>query len=288
MTEFDALKRLPSEYWQTNDASEEARIFFGNPYIIESLGNLLPPAISLDGIQRVLDVGCGRGEWARRLTRQYPHVQVIGIDTSAHLIHKAVKLALAEVSGAVSFYQFNSSQPLDLPGESCDIVHIHSLASFIMNSMWSSILDEMLRVLKPGGWINIVDYEQGSTSSAAYNRLSILGLRGVRALGGSLSPVSPTYGVAARLYGFLVDAGLIDVAYTVHSVDFGIRSHVQTSQFLDDLVSGIINVKPFLLQVDWIDGKTFDTLVEQAKEELHRPDSCGYAYLISAIGRKDV
>jgi SAM-dependent methyltransferase len=273
-------------YWQNTEESEEARAFFGNPYMMLSLGRLLPKAIPMEDVHLVLDIGCGTGEWALGLAREYPHVRIVGIDTSPDLIRRAIGHALEESITSVSFWQFDPTQPLDFPSASHDVVHVHSLASFIMTAMRDRILDEMLRVLKLGGWLNIVDYEQGSTSSEAFNRLSVMGLKGVGSLGGSLIPSSSNYGVAARLYGFLVDAGMTDVSYTVHAVDYGIKSRPQTPRFIADLVVGMINFKPFLIMLGLTDEETFDRLVEQAKEELYSPDSCGYAYLISALGRK--
>ena len=275
------------EYWQETAASEVARLFFGHPYMMEALKRLLPKAIDLSKVQKVLDIGCGRGEWARRLARENPHIHVIGIDTSLKLIHEAVNLAVIDGLDTVSFYQFGTAQALSFPSESFDVVHVHSLASFISTSMWSRILEEMLRLLKPNGWLNVVDFELGSTSSVAYNRLAVIGMAGVRALGGSIAPASPTQGVAARLYGFLVDAGMLDVAYTVHAVDFGVNSHPQTRAFLDDFVADMLGFKPFILQLELADNEMFDSLLNQAKAELYAPDSCGYAYLISAVGRKE-
>jgi ubiquinone/menaquinone biosynthesis C-methylase UbiE len=274
--------------WLDTEESEEARAFFGNPYMILSLGDhLLPEAIPLDREYSVLDIGCGAGEWAFGVIQQYPLARVHGIDTSDALVGKAVRRVHREGLERVSFQLFDAAQPLTFFDETFDIVHVQSLASFIMTAMRDRIIDEMLRVLKVGGWLNIIDFEQGSTSSPAYNRLSIMGLAGVGSLGGTLIPSSSNYGVAARLYGFLVEAGLIDVSYTVHAVDYGVNSHPQTRQFLNDLVVGMRNFKPFLLMLEITSNQTFDDLVEQAIAELYRPDSCGYAYLISALGRKD-
>jgi trans-aconitate methyltransferase len=275
------------EYWQETAASEVARLFFGHPYMMEALGRLLPPVVTLERVEKVLDIGCGKGEWARRLAREHPHIHVIGVDTSLRLIQEAGQLAMAEGLNSASFYQFGTAQALNFPSETFDIVHVHSLASFISTAMWSRILEEMIRLLKIGGWLNVVDFELGSTSSMAYNRLAVIGMAGVRALGGSIAPASPTQGVAARLYGFLVDAGMLDVAYTVHAVDFGVNSRPDTRAFLDDFVADMISFKPFILQLQLLDNATFDALLTQAREELYAPDSCGYAYLISAIGRKD-
>lgn len=273
--------------WQDTTFSEVARIFFGNPYLIDSMGGLLPSGISLKEASFVLDIGCGSGEWTRRLAREYPHVHIVGIDTSHVLIREAVDKALREDLSSVSYVQFDAAQPLAFSTNKCDVIHVQSLASFLVTPMRDKIIEDMIRILKPGGWLNIIDYEQGSTSSAAFNRLSVMGLKGVGALGGSFAPTSSTYGVAARLYGFLVEAGMIDVSYSLHTVDYGLNSHIETAQFLDDLVVGMKNFKPLVLYLGLIDSETFDQLVEQAKEELHQPDTCGYAYLISAVGRKD-
>lgn len=275
------------EYWQETAASEVARVFFGHSYMIDALGSLVPAAIDLKAIQRVLDVGCGNGEWARRLARQYPHIHVLGVDTSVHLIQEALKRAREERLQSLAFYQFGTAQALTFDDESFDLVHVHSLASFISTAMWTRILDEMIRVLKIGGWLNIVDYEHGTTSSLAFNRLAAMGMAGVRALGGSIAPASPTRGAAARLYGFLVDAGLIDVSYSVHALDYGVNSNPGTRAFLDDFVVDMLNFKPFILQLGLTDEKTFDTLLAQTRVDFYLPDSCGYAYLISAVGRKE-
>ena len=280
-------ERNSPEYWQETAASEVARVFFGHPYMMEALGSLLPSAIDLRNAQKVLDVGCGNGEWARRLAKAYPHIHVIGVDTSLQLIQKAVDQAAQEGLNSLSFYQFGTAQALRFSDQSFDIVHVHSLASFISTAMWSRILDEMLRLLKIGGWLNIVDYEHGTTSSQAFNKLAAMGMAGVRALGGSLAPASPTRGAAARLYGFLVDAGLVDVAYSVHAVDYGVNSHPGTRAFLDDFVVDMMNFRPFVLQLGLTDGETFDALLAQTKSDFYQPDSCGYAYLISAVGRKE-
>jgi SAM-dependent methyltransferase len=273
--------------WQKGMASQVARAFFSQPYIIDALGHLLPKALTYDTLENILDIGCCDGEWTRRLARAYPQAHIIGIDTSPDFIKMATQQAEQEHLRNVSFIKFDSAQPLIFPDERFDVVHIHSLAAFITTAMWARILEEMIRLLKPGGWLNIVDYESGSYSSRSFEQLNTMGMQGVRALGGSLSPASNSNGVAARLYGFLVDAGLIDVSYTIHAVDFGVNSHPTTRQFLDQLILGMQGFKPFLVDLNLCDNQTFEVLFAQAQEELYRPDSCGYSYLISAIGRKD-
>src|SRR5579863_2289018 len=94
------------EYWQETAASAVARVFFGHAYMIDALGTLLPSNIDLRPVHKVLDVGCGNGEWARRLGRAYPHIHVIGVDTSQELLQEAVTRASQEGLASLSFYQF--------------------------------------------------------------------------------------------------------------------------------------------------------------------------------------
>src|SRR5262249_24120285 len=102
-----------AEYWQETAASEVARVFFGHPYMMEALGSLLPSAIDLRNVQTVLDVGCGKGEWARRLAKAHPHIHIIGIDTSPHLIQEAAQQAARDELRSLSFRQFGTAQALD-------------------------------------------------------------------------------------------------------------------------------------------------------------------------------
>jgi SAM-dependent methyltransferase len=260
------------------------RTFFGDPLRITAPDLSLPSVVPLEDVHFVLDIGCGTGEWARSLVSKYPHIQVVGIDTSHRLLREAISQTLAEGLRSLSFFHFDVALPLNFLCESYDLVHLHSLTSFIITSMSDKILDEAIRVLKPGGWLNILDYEQGSTSSDAFNCLMLMALKSIASLGSSLAPSSSKYGVAARLYGFLVDAGMIDVSYTVRAVDYSING--RPPGFINDLVAGLAHFKPLILMLDQIDSKGFDLLIEQVKEELSRPASCGYAYLISTVGRK--
>src|SRR5260370_21522388 len=107
------------EYWQETAASEVARLFFGHPYMLEALGSLLPSTIDLSKgkVQKVLDIGCGKGEWARRLAKAHPEIHLIEIDTSLNLIQDAVKLAVARGLNPIPFYQLRTAHPLHTPRE---------------------------------------------------------------------------------------------------------------------------------------------------------------------------
>jgi len=236
----------------------------------------------------VLDVGCGSGGWVIDLAGKYPHITALGIDISAAALADASRVAQLNALPSVSFQQMDATQPLAFKNRTFDLVHMRSASSFIRPEMWPTVIAELLRVLRPGGWLVLVDYEQGPTSSEAFNRINMLAMQALRAAKSSLAPATPTIGAAVRLHGFLLNAYLLDVSYAVHAVDFGGQNNVNARSFIEQLLVGSANIKPFLKRLGLIASESdFDVLVERAREELMQPGACGYAFLILAMGCKE-
>jgi len=275
-------------YWLATNAAESKRLLVQHRYFTQALGGLLPRSIPVRQVHKILDVGCGPGGWALDLTRKYSHISVTGIDNSCIAITDATRVAQMNGVHSVTFEQMDATKPLRFANGSFDLVHMRSASPFIQPAMWPQVITELVRVLRPGGWLVLVDYEQGPTSSAAFNRISMLSMQAVRAAKLSLAPHSLTIGAAVRLYSFLLNAYLFDVSYTIHGVDFGSGNNVDAPMFIDELLAGAANIKPFLTRLGLIESEQdFDALIEKVREELTQPDACGYAYLIAATGRKD-
>ena len=107
----------------------------------------------------------------------------------------------------------------------------------------------------------VIDYEQGPTSSEAFNTIGTLSMQAVRATGSTLAPASATIGVAVRLYSFLLNAYLLDVSYTVHTVDFGVQNAPGARDFIEskvmnradgDAVCPIHDFCPLIYETFWL------------------------------------
>ncbi len=116
------------------------------------------------GDESVLDVGCGRGLFAIKAAERLSSGHVIGIDiwNSKDLNGNNQQAAednvrLAEVEDKV-FIQYGDACGLEFEDNSFDIV-ISSLTIHNIESMEDRFvaLDEMMRVLKPGGHLIIQD-----------------------------------------------------------------------------------------------------------------------------------
>src|ERR1700682_607477 len=92
-----------SSYWLQANEDETHRLAIQHCYFTAALGGLIPESIPVHEIHTVLDVGCGPGSWAFDLVRKYPHMSVLGIDTSTAAIAEASRYAQINGLHAASF-----------------------------------------------------------------------------------------------------------------------------------------------------------------------------------------
>jgi ubiquinone/menaquinone biosynthesis C-methylase UbiE len=92
----------------------------------------------------ILDFGCGVGRVARALKRRFDHG--IGVDISPRMI----ELARNHVPGVT--FMVNQSETLEgIPDGTIDFVYSHIVLQHIPNRYQTRYIDELLRVLRPGG-----------------------------------------------------------------------------------------------------------------------------------------
>ena len=96
----------------------------------------------------LLELGCGPGFYARRLAARFDNLQVTGIDRSERQLHRARSRAAADSLHNCTFEE-GDALALDLPASSVDAVVVSRL--FIVLAEGDRVIDEIHRVLKPGG-----------------------------------------------------------------------------------------------------------------------------------------
>nr|CAG8433305.1 6226_t:CDS:10 [Entrophospora candida] len=144
-----------------NKSLESDDTFHLNHHIQRELwkSNFSSPVEDLlkNGSAKVLDVGCGLGTFLCEISSDYPKSEFIGIDVLS--LFPTIK------PFNVNFIKKNIIDGLPFEDNSFDFVHIRSLFYDFTESQWMNIIyKETLRVLKPGGWLEIADPE-----TRAYN-----------------------------------------------------------------------------------------------------------------------
>ena len=116
-----------------------------------ALAQLALVQLPLNPDARVLDLGCGTGVLLRRALSTQPTLQYIGVDVSLGMLQQAAR----QLPSNVALVQ-GTSAALPFPDGSIDIA-VSTSALHYMPSL-PSVLDELRRVLTPGGTVVLSDW----------------------------------------------------------------------------------------------------------------------------------
>jgi len=122
--------------------------------------------------ERVLDVGCGTGSLAIAASlKSDPSVAVYGTDAAPEMIEKAREKAAK--AGAHVDFRPGLVEAIDFPTGNFDVVMNSFMVHHLPGDLKQKAFGEILRVLKPGGRLLIVDFEPPK-SAARRSLLSLL------------------------------------------------------------------------------------------------------------------
>lgn len=98
--------------------------------------------------RRILDVGCGTGQWAYELCQEYPEAMVVGLDLVP---------SKPDPPSNYQFVQGNVLGGLPFTDGAFDFVHQRLLVSGIPERHWPRVVADLVRVTRTGGWIELVE-----------------------------------------------------------------------------------------------------------------------------------
>ncbi len=122
----------------------------GGVELTKELGSI----VGLNPHTKVLDLACGKGTSALVLSREFG-CQVVGIDLSSKNVAIANQKAFQFDLTAKLSFQVANAQKLPFPNESFDA--IISECSFCIFTEKNTVIQEVYRVLKPGGSVGFSD-----------------------------------------------------------------------------------------------------------------------------------
>jgi SAM-dependent methyltransferase len=131
-----------------NDVIEQTRLLMYNEIYYDLFGNR-NTTIPLYDPQKILDIGTGTGEWAMAMGEEYPEAEVIGTDIAkiqpdAHPLNVFFEIDDAEEEWTRAENDF-------------DMVHFRYMCGAFAD--WQKIYREAFRCLTPGGWIEVIDFD---------------------------------------------------------------------------------------------------------------------------------
>jgi ubiquinone/menaquinone biosynthesis C-methylase UbiE len=145
------LRGVP--YVLPKDMGEVSRLDFQHYMMRAALrGNYAAPIGNPDSI---LDVGCGTGRWAIEMAMQFPHANVIGIDVVLPSAEEPAEPPARPANH--TFLAGNILEGLPFPDRNFAFVHQRYMIGAIPRDQWPPVVRELMRVTRPGGWVELVE-----------------------------------------------------------------------------------------------------------------------------------
>lgn len=105
---------------------------------------------------RLLDLGCGSGDFSRTVADLVPHGEVVGLDAQPSMIAAAQPVAARNQSFLVSAVQeLGAALPSPAADSTFDGVFSRSVLHWVPRADHPGVLAEVFRLLKPGGFLRI-------------------------------------------------------------------------------------------------------------------------------------
>lgn len=224
----------------------------------------------------ILDVACGTGIWCRELAHEFPDAQFVGFDIdSTPLEASRQRLGPSgQFPANFRFLEANALKPFPFEDASFDFTHARLLAGFLPIAQWPAVVAEMVRVTRPGGYIELVENELPSSPSPAFNFLVDISLQMVRKYG--------LYeGAGPHLTDHLRQAGLERVQQRRVVLGTGRYASRQQRLMITDLVAGAENFKPIALKAGLTSEEEYSAALARDQDELTKmgvtwPYTCAY------------
>ncbi|TFK27645.1 hypothetical protein FA15DRAFT_145734 [Coprinopsis marcescibilis] len=105
---------------------------------------------------KVLDIGCGTGTWILNCARTWRETQFVGLDI-VPLHPDLQQVGSSELASRITWVQANFLEGLPFPKDEFDFVHIKRIALGVPEDKWDALFDEISRVMKPGGALEMVE-----------------------------------------------------------------------------------------------------------------------------------
>ena len=125
----------------------------------------------------VLDIGCGTGTLAVLIARRHPGVAITGIDPDPRALARAARKARR--AGVTVRFERGFADALPYADASFDRVFSSMMFHHVPRGEKAGVLREVCRVLKPGGRLEFVDFDDNGLTRL----MTEAGLAGARRVG---------------------------------------------------------------------------------------------------------
>ncbi|KAF1960502.1 S-adenosyl-L-methionine-dependent methyltransferase [Byssothecium circinans] len=269
------------------DEEEEDRLTLQHDILYKFFDEklFLPP---IDYPRKVLDCGYGRGDWVHHMAEEYEQCQILGID-----IYPST---LPDQPDNLDLSGYNLNDRLNDAGlferNAYDLVHSRFVGQGIKAGRWPSYVQDIRRLLKPGGWLQMMEYYPNIQSDSGLLPDHSALTQWWNAYASAMERSNRIPRIGQRLQALMTEAGLRDVymsrvnlpigGWSPDPIKAGIGREVvgMMGSFLDSMA-----VWPLTERLGWGDGQV-KALTDAARRELRDDRLKLYVPVYYACGRR--
>ncbi len=244
-----------------------------------------PNSLIFSHVHDLLDIACGSGNWALQVAQAYPHIEVTGIDLNTQMILYARAHALLEGLPNAQFLLMDALKPLDFPDHSFDLVNARLLLAFMPPAAWPRLLQECVRITRPGGIIRLTESEYGLSNSPACEHIGELCTQALKVAGQSFSPDGRHVGITPMLGQFLREAGCRNIRHFASALDYSAGTAVHDIMY-QNTVNTLQSVQPFLIRCGLTTQEAITALYQQVLQEMRAAGFCAIEFFLTVWGER--
>ncbi|KAI8802291.1 hypothetical protein BJ742DRAFT_545173 [Cladochytrium replicatum] len=283
------LRRYPAEessvYVLPTDYVEQDRLNKQHAILTHVFGGAFraPVHQMLSSGAKVLDVGCAEGAWMMDVAEKYPNSKFIGIDISSDSFPDG------DQPPNTQFIKANLLERLPFDDNEFDFVFQRLVNFGVPDSQWRSVISELVRVTRPGGWIELLEFDSFQNIGPIFERLegaftSALQSRGIYPnTGRFLQEHLETHGVL-HTPSTKNKKSMTNVDSELRTVEMGWPVGGLLGQLNRDNVMGLfIGLRPWLATSIGLPVEEYEKVLEEAVKEWET--SRTYVVWTSCVGQ---
>lgn len=266
------------EHYEEIHRTLEQQLFRALQDYLSEQGQLLPDGFDRSDVWQILDVACGTGQWVRDVANKFPDIEVVGLDSNAEAINFAHILTNTGRIGNAAFMLGDMHQMVEIPDSSFDVVHARFLAPVVQTRLWPAILQELLRVCRPGGKIVWTEATFPATNSPACFQWCELMQQAITQSG-------YTPNVTRHMERLLGDVNCCHVQRIEICIDISAGT-VFNTRIYHDAAELLSLIQPFLSRKNVASTEKIDRICGEAIIDLYDDSFRGQWVLVTAVCEK--
>lgn len=223
------------------DEVEMERLQLQHQVFLRLSGGVLT-SVSLDTPTKILDIGTGKGDWAMAIADLYPEAEVIGTDIAKVQPTAVPPNCFFEIDDAEDESGWTFAE------DDFDLIHLRNMSGAFED--WDHIFAETLTHLKPGGWIEVLDFDEHKGMLSRFDPDSDL-VKFFHAIGEATAMSGRPRTVNHMEPERLVVAGFEEVSIIDYDIPFGPWPEDKENKFLGKLffTTSVASVEALSLRV---------------------------------------